>query len=71
MSPADPDNNDPAWYVPQPGNPGPQPPGNEPPGNDWNPYQASWTESSSFIVQSQAVSALSILSLIWGFCQFL
>ena len=35
-------------------------------GDDWNPYQASWTESSSVIVQSQAVSALSILSLISG-----
>ena len=61
MTPADPDNNDPAWYVPQPGNPGYQPPG-----TDWNPYQASWTQSGSIDVPSQAVSALSILSMITG-----
>jgi len=66
MSPAEPDNNDPAWYVPQPGNQGFQPPENEPHGNDWNPYQASWTQSGSINVQSQAVSALSILSMISG-----
>ena len=66
MTPAEPDNNDPAWYVPQPRNPGYQPPGNEPPGTDWNPYQASWTQSGSIDVQSQAVSALSILSMISG-----
>ena len=66
MSPAEPDNNDPAWYIPQPGSQGFQPPGNEPPGNDWNPYQASWTQSSSMHVQSQTVSALSILSMISG-----
>ena len=66
MTPAEPDNNAPAWYVPQPGNPGYQPPGNEPPSTDWNPYQASWTQSDSINLQSQAVSALSILSMISG-----
>ncbi|MEJ7594841.1 MAG: DUF4190 domain-containing protein [Planctomycetaceae bacterium] len=67
MTPAKPDNdNDPAWYLSQPGNQGFQPSGNEPPGNDWNPYQASWTQSNSLNVQSQAVSALSILSMISG-----
>ena len=66
MTPVEPDNNDPAWYVPQPGNHGFQPPQNEQPVNDWNPYQASWTQSSSINVQSQAVSALSIWSMISG-----
>ena len=66
MTPADPNNNDPAWYVPQPGNQGYPPPGNEPTGNDWNPDQASWTQSGSINLQSQAVSALSILSMISG-----
>lgn len=66
MSPAEPDNNEPAWYVPQSGNQGYQPPGIEPTGNEWNPYQASWTQSGSLNVQSQAVSALSILSMISG-----
>lgn len=66
MTPAEPDNNDPAWYVPQPGNQGYQPPGNESPGTDWNPYQASWNQTGSLVGQSQAVSALSILSMISG-----
>ena len=67
MTPAKPDNdNDPAWYLSQPGNQGFQPSGNEPSGTDWNPYQASWTQSDSLNVQSQAVSALSILSMISG-----
>ena len=67
MTPAKPDNdNDPAWYLSQPGNQGFQPSGNEPSGTDWNPYQASWTQSGSIDVQSQAVSALSILSMISG-----
>jgi len=66
MSPAEPENNDPAWYVPEPGNQGIQPAGNETRGNDWNPYQASWNQSGSINVQSQAVSALSILSMISG-----
>lgn len=66
MMPAEPDNNDPAWYVSQSGNQGYQPPGNEPPGTDWNPYQTSWTQTGSVDVQSQAVSALSILSMISG-----
>ncbi len=56
MTPAEPDNNDPAWYAPQPGNPGYQPPGNQPPGTEWNPYQASWTQSGSIDVQLQAGS---------------
>ncbi|MBC7964647.1 MAG: DUF4190 domain-containing protein, partial [Fuerstia sp.] len=66
MTPAEPDNNDPAWYAPQPGNQGYQPPGNEPPDTDWNPYQASWNQTGSVAGQSQAVSALSILSMISG-----
>ncbi len=66
MTPAEPDKNDPAWYVPQSGNQGYQPPGNEPPGTDWNPYETSWTQTGSVVVQSQAVSALSILSMISG-----
>ena len=66
MTPAEPDNTDPAWYVPQSGNQGYQPPGNEPPGTDWNPYQTSWTQTGSVVGQSQAVSALSILSMISG-----
>lgn len=66
MTPAEPDNNDPAWYIPTAGNQGYRPAGSEPTGNDWNPYQASWTPSGSAHVTSQAVSALSILSMISG-----
>ena len=67
MMPAAPDNdNDPARHLSQPGNAGHHSSGDEPPGTDWNPYQASWTQTSSVTVQSQAVSALSILSLISG-----
>ena len=59
MSQAEPDNdNEPAWNLSQPGS--------DQTGDDWNPYQASWTQSGSVIVQSQAVSTLSILSLISG-----
>ena len=66
MKPAEPDNNDPAWYVPQSGNQDFPPAGSETHGNDWNPYPDSWTQSGSINVQSQAVSALSILSMISG-----
>ena len=62
MTPVEP-NNDPAWGVSQPQN---QQLEHRTTGDDWNPYQASWTPSDSNQRDWQAVSALSILSLVSG-----